>query len=327
LQGHVPTLTCKEAALPSSPARKAIPCIAAALVLALLLASFFAAAAVARPASCRHGQIVFSRSSTTGAIRDIYSMDPCGGALRRLTFNGGDFPELSPDGTSIAFAGPGPNAMTFDLWIMRTDGSELRELTNTPDRNEAFPAWSPDGRKLAFSAEPPGSDAGQLFVMDLRTGVERALTQPYQPREAADASWSPDGRQIVFDEFAQPPALGQLWMIRADGTGLHPITPTALDAFAPDWGPNGLIALSSGASSPQSHIWIMRADGHRLRQITADSDGASSEFPAFSPRGNRLTYLHILASGAQSIWRMRLNGQDQTPLTTGPNDAYPDWGR
>jgi Tol biopolymer transport system component len=38
----------------------------------------------------------------------------------------------------------------WDLFAMRPDGSERRNLTNTPDYNEAAPRFSPDGRKLLY---------------------------------------------------------------------------------------------------------------------------------------------------------------------------------
>ena len=38
----------------------------------------------------------------------------------------------------------------WDLFVMRPDGSERRNITNTADYNEAAPRFSPDGRKLLY---------------------------------------------------------------------------------------------------------------------------------------------------------------------------------
>ena len=296
----------------------------ASLVGALLIFPTIVAPAAADPQLCQSGRIVFSRFSQTGP--DIYSMNACGQLIRRLTFHGGHQAKLSPNGRLIAFSAFGPGVHTSDLWIMHTDGSGLRDLTNTPDRNDVGPAWSPDGRSIAWSSEPDGSRAGQLFVMSLSTGVSRAITTPFDPPEPGDASWSPDGREIVFDEFPTPPALAQLFVVDSNGHNQRAITPLDLDAFGPDWGPDGRIALSSGASSPTGHLWTMQPNGADLRQITTDADGESSQLPAFSPDGHWLTYTHILASGDSSIWKVRVSGADATPLTTGPTDEYSDWG-
>lgn len=81
---------------------------------------------------------------------DIYTMNACGQAVTRLTFHGGHFAKLSPDGKRIAFSGPEPGASTHDIWIMRADGSDLRDLTNFPDTNDAFPAA---GAPIAAAAD------------------------------------------------------------------------------------------------------------------------------------------------------------------------------
>jgi dipeptidyl aminopeptidase/acylaminoacyl peptidase len=194
----------------------------AALAGVLLIVPAIAASAGAEPVACQKGRIVFSRFSPTWP--DIYTMNACGQAVTRLTFNGGHFAKLSPNGELIAFSGPDPGASTSDIWIMSVDGSDLQDITNSPDRNDAFPAWSPDGQELAWSSEPSGSQAGQLFVMNLHSYAPHAITQPFQPPEPANASWSPDGRRIVFDEFPVPPALGQLWTVDPNGHDLRAIT-------------------------------------------------------------------------------------------------------
>ena len=53
------------------------------------------------------------------------------------------WPAWSPDGTWIAFKRPSSHG---DLWLMRPDGSDKRNLTRTPSLDEQFPAWLPDGR-------------------------------------------------------------------------------------------------------------------------------------------------------------------------------------
>jgi Tol biopolymer transport system component len=73
--------------------------------------------------------------------------------LRRFTssaldveVDGPSFPAWSSDGrlALVDFVG--------DLWTVRPDGSDLRRVTRTGER-EFQPAWSPDGRWLGFPAE------------------------------------------------------------------------------------------------------------------------------------------------------------------------------
>jgi len=55
-------------------------------------------------------------------------------------------PRWSPDGQRIAFTRGG------DVWVMKADGSNQRNLTNSPAVSEQFPTWSPDGKRILFRA-------------------------------------------------------------------------------------------------------------------------------------------------------------------------------
>lgn len=86
-------------------------------------------------------------------------------------------------GGKIAFQ----TAVAGEIYLVNADGTGLRRVTDGFD-----PALSPDGTQLAFVrwGTPDG-----LYVLDLRTGEERRLAAPRQPRGPA---WSPDGARIVL---------------------------------------------------------------------------------------------------------------------------------
>jgi Tol biopolymer transport system component len=75
----------------------------------------------------------------------------------------GAFPKWSPDGSLIAFTKEGndsndPQGISYNIYIMRPDGSEVRCLTcdktalaNTRWRGQ--PYWHPSGKYIAFTAE------------------------------------------------------------------------------------------------------------------------------------------------------------------------------
>lgn len=106
-----------------------------------------------RPAWFPDGSRVAFFSDRTGAY-DVWLMDADGGNPVNLT-NSPDSddgePAVSLDGTRIAFnsdreGGPcephcGPWRRNGDIWVMDIDGSNLRNLTRSPDTHEEDAAW------------------------------------------------------------------------------------------------------------------------------------------------------------------------------------------
>ncbi len=106
-------------------------------------------------------------------------------------------PAISPDGSRVVFAREWIDQMKdqrrSNLWVARTDGSRVRELTAGAWRDSA-PAWSPDGTRIAFLSDRDGTT--QLHVVFADTGEMAQLT--HVQRAPAGLRWSPDGRQIAF---------------------------------------------------------------------------------------------------------------------------------
>lgn len=94
----------------------------------------------------------------------------------------------SPDGAWIAFDAH-TSGQDSSIFIMRRDGSELRELV----RNGAQPCWSPDGTRIAFHAMRDSDDIG---VCDVATGMLHWLAESRW--DERQASWSPDGRLLAY---------------------------------------------------------------------------------------------------------------------------------
>ena len=90
----------------------------------------------------------------------------------------------------------------WDLFAMRPDGSQRRNLTNTPDYNEAAPRFSPDGRRLMYRRLKRGKNIdgnrygvqGELVIANadgsnpVVYGGEGEYPWP---------SWGPDGTRIA----------------------------------------------------------------------------------------------------------------------------------
>ncbi|HVT14885.1 MAG TPA: protein kinase [Thermoanaerobaculia bacterium] len=98
--------------------------------------------------------------------------------------------DVSPDGSWVAFHSTHPQE---DLFVVRQDGSDLRQLTN--DRyKDRQPVWSPDGSRLAFYS----NRSGRYELWTIRpdgSGLEQ-ITRSDGPGPTYFPLWSPDGRRL-----------------------------------------------------------------------------------------------------------------------------------
>ncbi len=122
---------------------------------------------------------------------------------------------------SIVYAARGDNG-TWDLFLMRPDGSERRNITNTPDFEEGGPRFSPDGKRLLYRRFARGTVInhdlwgfqGNLMISD--PDGSNAV-QVGGDREFPWASWSPDGKHVAY--FSDKTGEYELYTRPSDGTG------------------------------------------------------------------------------------------------------------
>lgn len=87
-------------------------------------------------------------------------------------------PAVSPDGKSLAFVGSMFQEGPADIWIMSTDGSNLRRLTAGAARHiAASPSWSADGRYITYIDNNRANGAGgaTLQLLDIASAATTLL--------------------------------------------------------------------------------------------------------------------------------------------------------
>jgi Tol biopolymer transport system component len=135
------------------------------------------------------------------------------GAAEPQQSSSNSVPLRSPDPRSAALAlevrqkgwivyGSRSTRGDWDLCLMRPDGSDIRDLTNTPDWNEGLPRFSPDGTFILYRRIPVGEQfdnnrhgiQGELVMMN-SDGTGEVIVG--QEGEFPWATWSPDGHKLA----------------------------------------------------------------------------------------------------------------------------------
>lgn len=305
-------------------------------------------------------RVVFA-SHRGAKTSEIYTMRPDGGDVRALTSDAVNDtkPRWSPDGTRIAFVSYVSGPLEPDLFVMDANGSNLVNLTRTPDIGDFDPAWSPDGSRLLFTRQDFEDSGGigpaDLYVIELGSGRTRRLTDTPDLDEWT-AAWSPDGTTIVFHGCCgagDVPHQG-LYQMRADGTGVRAIT-TGRD-FEPSWSPDGrrlVFFRFTNAGDPAtggvstnpveySSLFLVDADGSDLTRLT-DETTVLDFGPAWSPQATQIMFTRDpdgsddafatsqWAAGAgrdalSAIWVIGVDGSGMQRVTDpASRDSYADW--
>jgi WD40 repeat protein len=156
---------------------------------------------------------------------------------------------------------------------------------------------SRDRRARAFPTGPPGGGAG------------RYVCPPGTRHEG-----EPDGSVFV---------------VNADGTGLHRIASQVADAYSlPRWSPDGRWILFSAFTNHEgAAVYVVRPDGSGLRRITLEFPRLrQAYYRSWSPDGTRFVFVGASAHG-YNLFTARKDGTDVEQITHTRGIAYRslDW--
>jgi TolB protein len=189
----------------------------------------------------------------------------------------------SPDGGRLACEGFGLNDPSRNgIYSVRsTDGGGVVRITSNPGGDDIPGAYSPNGKRLVFARGDQSGTSG-LFVVKVDGSGLRPITAP-GALFSSFGDWSPEGNQIVFSQHVTVDKRSSIWIVRADGTGLHEVVvqgqplcggasaePGTISCFSPSWSPDGeRIVFSRGTSGDNdSNIYTVNVDGSGLTQVT-----------------------------------------------------------
>jgi Tol biopolymer transport system component/DNA-binding winged helix-turn-helix (wHTH) protein len=198
-----------------------------------------------------------------------------------------------------------------DLWEMKTDGTEQKQLTTDPPFVEELRA-TPDGRYLIFASNRDG--LSHLFRVDAGGGNLKQLTSG--DSKETDSDCSPDGKWLVYASatiFNGVYTPQTLWKISIDGG--TPVRLTDREAYSPHFSNDGGYISYAYLENQEWKLAIMSADGGLpLKAFETVKNPELNVGCRFTPDGKALTYL-VDQKGTTNIWLQPIDGSRAHPLT------------
>ena len=186
--------------------------------------------------------IVFTRCCPEGFGYSLWMIDADGTDLTNITTEpqvNGDgpaetSPQVSPDGTRIAFNRCFPDAPCV-IATVGIHGHNLQELTENTSYEANHPNWSPDSRWIVFQMHYFGGGADIARIRPDGTGFKQLTFYGEAARNGAfDPCFSPEGTRILFSKFVSTGG-NDLYTMSPNGTDVSQVTRTASLEFSPQW--------------------------------------------------------------------------------------------
>ncbi|WP_206485603.1 S41 family peptidase [Thalassotalea sp. G2M2-11] len=220
-------------------------------------------------------------------------------------------PELSPDGTQIAFSYQG------DIWTMPIAGTKVNRLT-IHEGYEHNPKWSKDGASIAFSSDRFGND--DVFVMSSEGGRPQRLTYHSAPDRVLGFD---NDNKVLFNTRRLYAEVEREWEIFGVEQARHATESRFMDALGFDAvvSPDGkMIAFVRGTcrvaredyrGPANRNIWIYHVDKGEYEQLT-DFDGND-----FMPQWSSNNELYFISSraGKYNVFKTAIGSKKVEQIT------------
>lgn len=179
-------------------------------------------------------------------------------------------------------------------------------------------------------------DHWQIWVANSNLSGAKKLT--HGRYDSGWAVWSPNGKRLAFDSNRTDHTpnnsshVNDVFLMKPDGTGVKKLTDSKGVSGDAAWSPNSSSIAFDGDRGNRkgfSAIYVMRANGRKLRRVTSPRRPLSDYKPRFSPDGTHLVFVRTRGSSDNApaaLFTVRLDGgglHRLTPYSLRADDS--DW--
>lgn len=216
-------------------------------------------------------------------------------------------PDASPDGEAVAFFSD--RVRGTHLFVVRHDGTELRQLTFGAGKKNTLPYWSADGRSiyyfegrpaLSLQKVPSAGGASSHVIADFHWSTGRTW-----------AAERPGGEELAFVDWSLPDYSDNRTIIRSLATGAE-TTLSRPAVLAPAWSRDGsvLIGYSRGDG-----LVICEAVPETCRGLSGDDEPFPGTHPRWSSDGTRIFFFRTAQDPQHhELWVVDRNGKNSRRL-------------
>lgn len=263
------------------------------------------------PALSPDGKIVaFSWTGPEDDNYDIYVLQIGDAAPLRLTEEPAVdiHPVWSPDGMRLAYiSDKGPGA---EIRIVPVLGGSSRLVTKQSLGLGGGFSWSPDGSSIVYATRPTENSPNQLYVLDLESSEERALsTSPPPGRGDIEPEFSPDGTAIAFIR-CNTSGFKDLWIVPTDGGNARCVKAGFLHVVGLEWARNSQDLLCPAEYEGVFSLWRVNVDSGEISWSSVV--GEEIYTPSVARNTDRLVYHNYRSE--RNIWRLRLGGRQDSEV-------------
>ena len=246
----------------------------------------------------------------------------------------------------------------WQVWLMQSDGSHARAITNTPYDKSRI-SWYPGHNELLVSG-----NQGELVKLSLNKRIEIPVKLPFEG--VNDAVVSPNGKYIAFSQLPKGSVYNKMWLMDVASGRKTKVGWTKGYQNEPNFSPDSKTLYYLSGNNQQSHdimkynintrstepvtvaklynldvvpygnnkmafssnrsgnyeIWIR--DGRKVKQLTNHS--ALDGRPSWSADGKRI-YFESSRGGSLDIWSMDVEGEKKPVQITHNKEGarHPLW--